>query len=271
MLTPGPFALPMTSRQAFALEALLKSLPAMLQPQRLALAHSLPHVDTRSDVSWITTETPDRQGDIVLADGMDDSHFRLNPIVTLNHDYARPPVGRSLWRKPARDGAVVGIQAKTYYPPRPRDWHDGPWLPDLALGLVQAGLLNTKSIGFLPLKIRTPTRDEIRANPFLASVRHIVERWLLLEYACCYLPVQPLAVVTEIAKSQLARNAVQLNANYTYQLAAPLLNPGIFSPAHAVLQSLAAPQILAYLHTLAFSTLLCERLQRTYQIHLGLV
>jgi len=30
---------------------------------------------------------------------MDDSQFALNPIVTLNHDYSMPPVGRSLWRK----------------------------------------------------------------------------------------------------------------------------------------------------------------------------
>ena len=49
------------------------------------------------------SETPDRYDYIVLAKGMDDSQFALNPIVTLNHDYSIPPIGRSLWRKFVKD------------------------------------------------------------------------------------------------------------------------------------------------------------------------
>jgi hypothetical protein len=54
-----------------------------------------------------------------LAKGMNDSQFALNPAVTLNHCYGLPPVGRSLWRKKARDGDRLGIKAKTLYPKAP--------------------------------------------------------------------------------------------------------------------------------------------------------
>jgi hypothetical protein len=53
----------------------------------------------RADVSWISTEEIDRDQEIVVARGMNDSQFRMNPIVTLQHCYHMPPIGKSLWRK----------------------------------------------------------------------------------------------------------------------------------------------------------------------------
>lgn len=267
-LTSGPFSLPMTDRQAFSLEARLKQL-GVVEPRRLSLARSNPEPqpEGRSDVSWITAELPDRQGDIVLASGMDDSHFRLNPIVTLNHDYQRPPVGRSLWRRLVRDQGVTGIQAKTYYPPRPKDWSGGPWLPDLAYELLRAGLLNAKSIGFLPLKVRSPSQDEIAANPGMKNIRAIVEHWLLLEYACCYLPVQPYAVVEEIVTPKsVAETAdpLQLRRNVANSSA-------IFSAESRQMSATPAnmpSQLVAFLASPTFPFFLQQSLQRSYQKHI---
>src|SRR5207249_12113419 len=99
----------------------------------------------RSDVSWISTEDPDRVGDVVCAKGMNDGQFRLNPIVTLNHSYNMPPVGRSLWRKQVKDGPLRGIKAKTLYPPRPAAWAEAKdWPADVAFALVHAVLLRGK-------------------------------------------------------------------------------------------------------------------------------
>src|SRR5207247_4787806 len=183
--TEGPHGLPMRDKQAQALEARLKSLPKdeAFAFRRLSLGRGLSELQPgeRADVSWITEESPDRLGDIVLAAGMDDSHYQLNPIVTLNHAYDQPPVGRSLWRRKARDGALKGVQAKTHYPPRPGGWTLSDWPPDLAFELVKAGLLRGKSIGFIPLKLRTPTANEIEQNPAMADVRYIIEEWLLAE------------------------------------------------------------------------------------------
>jgi hypothetical protein len=203
--TEGPFGLPMKDRQAKALEERLKALPKddAYALRRCAFERGVSELQPgdRSDVSWITEESPDRAGDVVLAAGMDDAHFQLNPIVTLNHCYDQPPVGRSLWRKRVREGSLRGVKAKTYYPPRPERWPGADWPPDYALELVRTGLLAGKSIGFVPLKLRAPTADEVRLRPELAKVRYIIEEWLLAEYACCFLPMQPHAVVEQVAKA----------------------------------------------------------------------
>lgn len=203
--TEGPFGLPMKDAQAKALEQRLRELPRddVHTLRRCSFERGVSELQPgeRADVSWITEESPDRLGDIVLASGMDDSHYQLNPIVTLNHAYDQPPVGRSLWRRKARDGALHGVKAKTHYPARPQGWTLSDWPPDLAFELVKAGLLRGKSIGFIPLKLHTPTAEEIQKNPTLASVRYLIEEWLLAEYACCYLPMQPNAVVETVSKS----------------------------------------------------------------------
>ena len=82
-----------------------------------------------------------------------------------------------------------GVKAKTQYPARPDGWTLSDWPPDLAFELVKAGLLRGKSIGFIPLKMRPPTAEEIGKNSDDATVRYIIENWLLAEYACCYSPM----------------------------------------------------------------------------------
>ena len=203
--TEGPFGLPMKDAQARALEQRLRDLPQedTYTLRRCSFERGVSELQPgeRADVSWITEETPDRVGDVVLASGMDDSHFQLNPIVTLNHVYDQPPVGRSLWRRKARDGSLRGVKAKTHYPPKPQGWTFGDWPCDIAFELVKAGLLGGKSIGFIPLKLRAPTAEEIQKNPDYVCVRYVIEEWLLAEYACCYLPMQPNAVVETVSKS----------------------------------------------------------------------
>jgi hypothetical protein len=220
----GPLGFPLTDKQAFALETILKALPrdsafnyrkAVVDrgPTELACGE-------RSDVSWISTEDPDRMGEVVAAKGMSDSQFRLNPIVTLNHCYDMPPVGKSLWRKFVKDGDLRGIKAKTQYPARPADWNDSKdWPADVAFTLVQADLLRGKSIGFLPVKVHTPTTSEVEewarktnhgehgahgdgpVSPVFPVVKLVIDEWILLEYACVFLPAQQNAVVESVSKA----------------------------------------------------------------------
>ena len=211
----GPLGFPMQDRQATVVDTLLKSLPKgkefeyrRLSGEKLAATETSP--GERSDVSWITTESPDRQNEVVIAKGMNDSQFALNPIVTLNHCYHMPPVGKSLWRKRSKDGALVGIKAKTQYPPIPVNWPEGEeWPPDCAFSLIQADLLRGKSIGFLPTAVHVPTREEReRAMPHggeaakaWQNVNLVIDEWILLEYACVFLPAQQNAVVENVSKA----------------------------------------------------------------------
>ena len=153
-------------------------------------------------MSWISTESVDRAADVVLSKGMNDSQFAANPLVTLAHAYWCPPVGRSLWRKRIKDGTIVGIKAKTVYPPRPPNWSSDPtetWTPDRVLALVQSGMLNGKSIGFLPLKAYRADAKTAQKNNWPEGVR-VIEEWLLVEYACCFLPVNQDALVEAVSK-----------------------------------------------------------------------
>jgi hypothetical protein len=206
----GPLGFPMLDKQAFALEALLRSLPAedrKLVRQVTTKAPSELLDGERADVSWISTEDIDRDGEIVVARGMNDSQFKANPIVTLQHCYHLPPVGRSLWRKRTKDGPTIGVKAKTQYPARPEDWAHEDWQPDTVFALIKAGLLQGKSIGFLRLKSHAPSSHEIAARPELARVSRIIDEWLLLEYAVTFLPTNQAALVEAVSKGQVTLSA----------------------------------------------------------------
>lgn len=168
----------------------------------------------RCDVSWISTESPDRCKEVVIAKGMDDSHYKLNPIVTMQHCYYMQPVGRSLWRKVTKDGDTKGIKAKTHYPPKPTEWRpDEEWSPDTTLMLIQSGLLTGKSIGFLPLAVHYPSKEERDKNHWAESeVTLVIDKWLLLEYACTYLPMQQEAIVEAVSKSAVKPSGQLLKA-----------------------------------------------------------
>jgi hypothetical protein len=194
----------MLDRQARQLDTLLKALPKSKEhAYRKAVTAKAPtelNPGQRSDVSWITTESVDRTCEVVVAKGMNDSQFAANPLVTLQHAYHLPPVGKSLWRKRVKDGDLVGIKAKTQYPAKPDSWASGdPWMPDKVLSLVQAGLLNGKSIGFLPLKVRLADAKSSEKFGWPPETL-VIDEWLLLEYACVFLPANQDAVVEQVSK-----------------------------------------------------------------------
>jgi hypothetical protein len=222
----GPLGFPMQDRQALALDSVLKALPKdaayRYRKTQLAQGPSETLPGERSDVSWISTEDPDRDGEVVLARGMNDSQFKLNPIVTMQHAYSLPPVGKSLWRKVVKDGNLRGVKAKTQYPARPADWEEGrSWPADVAFSLVQADLLRGKSIGFLPTRVHVPQAKEIDEHGW-QKVDLVIDEWLLLEYACTFLPAQQNAVVEAVSKS-----VVSLPEDFVRVMG---LDPGLFTP-----------------------------------------
>jgi hypothetical protein len=209
--TLGPLGFPMADKQARALDLLLRSLPRGREydyrKQVAAKAPTELNPGERSDVSWISTESVDRCGEVVIAKGMNDGQFQSNPLVTLGHAYDLPPVGRSLWRKRVKDGggehALVGVKAKTRYPERPDSWPaSDSWPPDRVFSLVQAGLLHGKSIGFLPTQAHFADAQEAEARGWPAGTL-VFDEWLLLEYAVCSLPANQDALVEQVSKGSL--------------------------------------------------------------------
>src|SRR5260370_36347509 len=100
--TEGPLGFPMPDKHARALDALLKSLPRTeeYRYRHAVVGKAATEVNSgeRSDVSWISTETPDRVKEEVIARGMNDSQFAANPLVPLQHAYWCRPGRSPIWR-----------------------------------------------------------------------------------------------------------------------------------------------------------------------------
>lgn len=102
----------------------------------------------RSVVSFISTISPDRYGEIVMPEGVDTKNYEKNPVVLLNHT-SPLPVGKNLWIKKE----ATGIKAKTQF-------------ADTAVGndlmkLYKDGFMRAFSIGFIPKVIDTDNEKRI--------------------------------------------------------------------------------------------------------------
>jgi len=174
-------------------------------------ASSIPTVDagSRSEVSAISTELKDRDGEVVLNDGIDWS--TANGDVFWAHDYKELPVGKCTWRgiRKRSDGLKETL-AETTYPSKPPGW-SANWLPDAILHLQQQKppLCTGKSIGFLPLEMRAATREEISRRPEWEGAP-IISKAMGLEYSVAPLASNPGAEMLMVSKCASAigyRNA----------------------------------------------------------------
>jgi hypothetical protein len=82
-------------------------------------------------------------------------------------------------------------------------------MPDTALTLIQAGMMQGKSVGFIRLKSHAPSSHEIAADPAMAKVSRVIDEWLLIEYAVTFLPMNQAALVEAVSKSGLAPERLQ--------------------------------------------------------------
>lgn len=127
------------------------------------------HVETRAldnelvFEAVISTGARDRDGEIVMPDGVDVSNYMRNPVVLFAHDYRSPPVAKteSIWRE---DNALV---ARFRFPP-PGTYE----FADNIRKLWAAGFLNAVSVGFIPLE-----RDGDK-----------ITKWELLEFSIVPVP-----------------------------------------------------------------------------------
>jgi hypothetical protein len=195
----GPQGLLMPEAIARRIEELGKSLPADFSYRRLARKSDEFRLEPgeRTDVSLITTDAVDRQGEMVIPAGIDWSGY--NRVVTFAHRYDQLPVGSNWWMRSRGNGLV----AKTHYPQKPADWGDTPWLPSAVLHLMQQPVptCTGKSIGFLPMNIREATRAEREARPELAGVP-IIDKAAGIEYAVVPVPANPDAQMQAVAKGK---------------------------------------------------------------------
>jgi HK97 family phage prohead protease len=142
----------------------------------------------------ITTETIDRDGEVLISQGMDAGEYTANPVVFYNHDYAQP-IGKITDIRRAKGK----IDASIEFAQRP-DGFDGSYFPEFVESLVNQGIVKGISVGFVPLpggvrKASTKDREDYGEN-----VRQVYSKWKLLEVSVAPLPANATALVSAVRK-----------------------------------------------------------------------
>ncbi len=141
----------------------------------------------REIVACISTSAVDRDGDVVLPEGLVRKNYS-GLTVFYNHDTALP-LGAAQWVKKSGDRVLAKYRCtdKTQFG---RDM----------FALAQDGVLNSYSVGFLPGEFSNPTPEEIARRPELKKARRIYRKWELLEFSLVGIPANPEATMLAISK-----------------------------------------------------------------------
>ena len=193
----------MPEESARIIDELAKDLPKDFTYRRMAKTPVEFHAEEgeRTDVSFITTDAVDRDGDVVLPQGGDWKNY--NRVVPMGHDYSALPVGVNWWIRPKMGNGYNGLVAKTHYPVKPKDWGDAaPWLPSAVLHLMQLPIptCTGKSIGFLPMKITEASTEEKSRRPDWDG-RPIIREWVGIEYSVAPVPANDTAEMIAVSKA----------------------------------------------------------------------
>jgi HK97 family phage prohead protease len=142
----------------------------------------------------ITTETIDRDGEVLISQGMDAGEYEKNPVVFYNHDYAQP-IGKITDLRRAKGK----IDASIEFAQRPEGF-DGSYFPEFVESLVDQGIVKGISVGFVPLpggvrKASTKDRED-----YGETVRQVYSKWKLLEVSVAPLPANATALVSAVRK-----------------------------------------------------------------------
>jgi HK97 family phage prohead protease len=141
-------------------------------------------------IAVISTDCVDRDGEVVLPQGLRKAQFQGNPIVLWTHDRKTfLPIGSCLWIKaePHRLVAKYRLTDKTQ-------------LGKDIFGLLQDGVLKAHSINLNPIQSSPPTAQEIAERPDWASCRMVHRVWEMLEFSVCSIPCNPEALALAVAK-----------------------------------------------------------------------
>ncbi len=139
--------------------------------------------DERTLVAYASTESVDRDGDIIEVGGWELDNFRKNPVLLWAHNYDIPPVGKVLWVK--QENKALKFKAK---------FADTQMASEI-WRLYKDGYLNAFSVGFLPLETENEERDGNQIRVF--------KRQELLEISAVPVPANPEALVADIKNGRV--------------------------------------------------------------------
>lgn len=179
--TLGPLGYPMTDDEARDIESKLDDGYSSFQLEKAAKLEGI-YEGERAEVSTLTDDTLDKEGDVLPPEVIDWSQFEKHGSPTcFQHNYNIPPVGRSMWFK--RVGNA--FRGKTQYFDKPSDYpKDSVWFPDSVWYFVKSGVLKGKSLGGA-VSWREPTAEDFEKKPYWNGAKRIAQKAMVFEYSVC--------------------------------------------------------------------------------------
>lgn len=156
-------------------------------------AQVAPSIDPTAAVDlacYMTVDTIDADGEVVLPGGGDFSRFDKNPILMLCHGYGQPgcyyplPIGKVVWIKKRPHGVMAGVK-----------FAQSTQMARDVKALFDEDMCRAFSIGFLSLEASLMTRKEAASRPDWKAAYErsggkvlVHRRWTLLELSVAPLP-----------------------------------------------------------------------------------
>ncbi len=147
--------------------------------------------EERTVIAVISTDTIDRDGEVLVPKGVQVENFEKNPVIPWSHNSSLPPIGKALWIKKGTKRILAKVKFAT------TDRAEEVWQ------LFKGKFLRAFSVGFMPLEGHRPTPDDIKANPMLAEARFIITKWELLEFSPVTIPANPEALAQAVKSKTL--------------------------------------------------------------------
>jgi len=143
--------------------------------------------DQRAIRFTISTDTVDRENDVIAIGGWDLSNYRRNPTVLWSHDATRLPIGRAF------DVRVVDGCLKASVEFIPEDTPEGGAFAESVYRLARQGFIAATSVGFRPTKWQY-TSDKARgADDWFPGIDF--EEQELVELSIVTVPANPEALI----------------------------------------------------------------------------
>jgi HK97 family phage prohead protease len=165
---------------------------------------------------WFTasTDTRDRQGDVIVQDGWKLQNFKKNPVILWGHDYYSTPIGKATTVR-VEDGK---LRIKVEFVPESID----PFAAKIEK-LVASGYLQTVSVGFTTYKVEDLTDEEKKKRPEMPWGKRLFGE--LLEVSVVPVPANPQALLEREMDEVCAKSfGHHRESHAAEEIESPLLN-----------------------------------------------
>jgi hypothetical protein len=162
--------------------------------------------DKRSFDAIITTSTLDRDGEVVLAEGVNYSNYlKSGGPVYYNHDHNRAealPIGKTdqIWKSKGQVKANIKLAKRS-------EDIIGPYFPDYVWSLIDQDIIKGISIGYIPVESRYPSKKDLA--DYGKNVKRIISKVDLIEVSIAPLQANTEALITAVNKNLLDATLVK--------------------------------------------------------------